>query len=131
MSCTTNNKWTPKEITYLSLLVSAIIAAFLLIKPSKNEIVVEKIVNGRMLAKDVKTGKEKIFILDRNNLDFDFVAQGDTLTYTTPWIRLNEYKKNNIIENYDGIKLNTDSLFARQQLELFNQEIQKMSEKQK
>ena len=98
--------------------------------PYPHKIVVKKISDGKILAKDVKSGTDKIFTYNVNDADFNYVAKGDTLKHTVPLISLEAYKRSRIVD-FGNMVLNSDSLYVRKQRELFNQQLQQMSENQK
>ena len=122
------------EVTVLLgiICVPMMIASFIAdsFYPCKYKIVVKKISNGKILGKDVKTGTDKIFNYNTDNDAFNYVAEGDTMTYTIPKLKSSDYQKKQFINNC-RIVPNIDSVYARKQRKLFNQELQQMSENQK
>lgn len=132
MSKTSSKKsnLTSSELGFISFVTTVFILFFILIHPYRNEVVVKKISNGKILGKDVKTGTYKIFFYDTTKADFNYVIEKDVLKYAVSLYQLKLYKKSNVID-FGEIELNSDSVYARIQRELFNQQLQQMSEKQK
>lgn len=121
---TSGEKW------FVAIASTAILGLLLLMYPCTNKVVVKKISNGKIWGKDVKTGTDKIYDYNTNNVNFNYVVAGDTLPYSVPLFSLKSYKKTKIAD-FGTMHLNSDSLYSRKQRELFNRELQQMSEKQK
>ena len=104
------------------------VAVGICVLPVSNKLVVKKISNGKIQAKDINSGTDKIFSYDTINDDFHYVAEGDTLTYQMCLAGRSDYRKRKVFES--SPMPDYDSVYARKQRELFNQQSQQMSEKQ-